>query len=375
MKSRDKSFILKCESILSAINKMFRGFPSFNEWRLLSVESDFEYGAYEMRVMITGGAGFIGSHLAEAYLKKGDEVYIIDDLSTGSRENIAGLKEKTDYQERLFVTIDTILNRDVLLELVEKCDKVLHLAAAVGVAYILDNPLDSIRTNIQGTENVLELCNQFKKPVLIASSSEVYGKHTHAPLVETDDIIYGSSRKIRWSYAASKLMNEFIALAYFRNSGLKVTIARLFNTVGPRQTGNYGMVIPRLVGQALKNEPLTVYGDGMQTRTFTYVKDVVWALKRLVETEDAMGQVFNIGGTEEVSILDLAKRIIAASNSSSAIQCIPYDEVFGKDFEDMQRRVPDIEKIAALIGFDPQTPLDVMLSTVINFMRHSNNGG
>lgn len=322
-----------------------------------------------MRVLITGGAGFIGSHLAEAYLENGDEVYIIDDLSTGSLDNITHLKAKIAFQKRLFVHIDTILNRDTMMELVGTCDVVHHLAAAVGVEFILNHPMESITTNIQGTEIVLELCNKFKKRVLIASTSEVYGKHTHAPLVETDNIIYGPSSKFRWSYAASKLMDEFMALAYFRTTGLQVAIARLFNTVGPRQTGAYGMVIPRLVGQALKNEPLTVYGDGQQTRTFTYVRDVVWAFMRLVENEAAFGQVLNIGGTEEVSIADLAKRIISACSSSSKIQFIPYDKAFGKDFEDMQRRVPGIDRVRELIGFDPQTRLDAILTKVISYMR------
>jgi UDP-glucose 4-epimerase len=210
--------------------------------------------------------------------------------------------------------------------------------------------------------------------VLIASTSEVYGKHTHAPLVETDNIIYGPSSKFRWSYAASKLMDEFMSLAYFRTNGLKVTVARLFNTVGPRQTGNYGMVIPRFVSQALNNETLTVYGDGKQTRTFTYVKDVVWAFMRLIEKEQAFGQVFNVGGIEEISITDLAKRIINACGSCSEIQCIPYEKAFGKDFEDMQRRVPGIEKISNLIGFDPQTYLDDILSRIIRHMREHGGG-
>ena len=322
-----------------------------------------------MRVLITGGAGFIGSHLAEAYLKNGDEVYIIDDLSTGSLDNIAHLTADSEIQKKLFVHVDTIMNRERMMELIGICDVVHHLAAAVGVEYILNNPMESIKTNIQGTEVVLELCNKFKKRVLIASTSEVYGKHTHAPLIETDNIIYGPSSKFRWSYAASKLMDEFMALAYFRTTGLKVTVARLFNTVGPRQTGAYGMVIPRLVGQALKNAPLTIYGDGRQTRTFTYVKDVIWAFMRLVEHADAFGQVFNIGGVEEISILDLAKRIIAACDSSSEIQFIPYDQAFGKDFEDMQRRVPSVERIAALIGFNPQTYLADILKHVIAYMR------
>jgi UDP-glucose 4-epimerase len=327
-----------------------------------------------MRVLITGGAGFIGSHLAQAYLENGDEVYIIDDLSTGSLDNINPLKQDPGFRKRLFVHIDTILNRDLLMELVGTCDVVHHLAAAVGVQYILDHPMESITANIKGTEIVLELCNKFKKRVLIASTSEVYGKHTHAPLVETDNIIYGPSSKFRWSYAASKLMDEFMALAYFRTTGLNVTLVRLFNTVGPRQTGTYGMVIPRFVSQALRNEPLKVYGDGSQTRTFTYVKDVVWALMQLIEKQEAFGEVFNIGGTEEVSILDLAKRIIEATRSKSEIEFIPYEKAFGKDFEDMQRRVPGLEKIGKLIGFNPQTQLDAILSKVVAYLRTNPDG-
>ncbi len=322
-----------------------------------------------MRVLITGGAGFIGSHLAEAYLERGDEVYIIDNLSTGSLDNLSHLQAAEQYKDRLFVHVDTILNREIMLELVGTCDLIFHLAAAVGVKFILDHPMESIITNIQGTEVVLEMCNKFRKKVLIASTSEVYGKHLHAPLVETDNIIYGPSSKFRWSYAASKLMDEFMALAYFRTTGLQVTIARLFNTVGPRQTGTYGMVIPRFVSQALNNEPLTVYGDGKQTRTFTYVKDVVEAFMALVEHDEAYGEVFNIGGVEEISILELAKRIIEASGSDSEIDLIPYDKVFGKDFEDMQRRVPSIDKIKNLIGFAPKTSLDEILNHVIASMR------
>ena len=322
-----------------------------------------------MKVLITGGAGFIGSHLAEACLKKGHDVYLIDDLSTGTLDNIKHLQEDARLKDRLFVNIDTILNHEIMLELTGICDEVFHLAAAVGVRYILENPLASIKTNIQGTEKVLELCAKFKKKVLIASTSEVYGKHLHAPLVETDNIIYGPSSKSRWSYAASKLMDEFSALAYYRTMGLKVVIARLFNTVGPRQTGAYGMVIPRFVSQALKHKPLTVYGDGKQTRTFSYVKDVVEALMSLIQTEAAVGEVFNIGGTEEISIRLLAQKIIETSASKSTIQLIPYEEAFEKDFEDMQRRVPGIDKIRKVVGFQPRTDLDTILTRVIEYMR------
>jgi len=319
-----------------------------------------------MRVLITGGAGFIGSHLAEAVLNRGDEVYIIDDLSTGSMDNVKILKDKPAYKNRIFVHIDTILNRNVLLELTGTCDVVYHMAAAVGVQYILDHPLESIKTNILGTDRVLEMCAKFKKKVLIASSSEVYGKHMHAPLVETDNIIYGPSSKSRWSYAASKLMDEFTALAYHRTEGLEIIIARLFNTVGPRQTGAYGMVIPRFVDQALQNRPLTVYGDGKQTRTFTYVKDVVNALIALMHNKNAVGEVFNIGGIEEISILNLAKKIIELTGSGSTIEMIPYEKAFEKDFEDMQRRVPGIDKIKKLIGFEAKTDLNTILQNVIS---------
>jgi len=322
-----------------------------------------------MKVLITGGAGFIGSHLAEACLANGDDVYIIDDLSTGTLDNIRHLQENSRFANKFFVHIDTILHHDLMLELIGICDVVFHLAAAVGVLYILEKPLESIKINIQGTEKVLELCNKFKKKALIASTSEVYGKHTHAPLVETDNIIYGPSSKFRWSYAASKLMDEFTALAYYRTHGLDVIITRLFNTVGPRQTGTYGMVIPRFVAQALNNQPLTVYGDGTQTRTFTYVKDVVQALMALVKAEDAVGQVLNVGGTEEITIFDLAQKIITATGSKSVIEFIPYDKAFGKDFEDMQRRVPGIEKIKKLIDFNPKTDIDEILKQVIDFTK------
>jgi UDP-glucose 4-epimerase len=320
-----------------------------------------------MKILVTGGAGFIGSHLAEAHLEKGDEVYVIDDLSTGSIENIRGFLDNPEYAGRFFFTEDTILNHEKILELIGICDQVYHLAAAVGVRYVLENPFDSIRTNVQGAEKVLELCNKFKKKVLITSSSEVYGKHVHAPLFETDNIVYGPPSKFRWSYAASKLMDEFMALAYFRTSGLPVVTTRLFNTVGPRQTGAYGMVIPRFVGQALRGEPLTVYGDGKQSRTFTYVKDVVGALMGLMASSDANGELFNVGGTDEISISGLAEKVIAMTGSSSKIVYIPYEEAFGKDFEDMQRRVPAIEKIKECIGYEPRTGLDDIIRSVIEY--------
>jgi len=322
-----------------------------------------------MRVLITGGAGFIGSHLAEAYLQRSDEVFIIDDLSTGSMENLRHLQEDPQTGSRLFVTIGSVLEHDRMLELVGTCDVVIHLAAAVGVQYILDNPLSSIVTNVRGTETVLELCNKFRKKVLIASTSEVYGKHQHAPLTEEDDCIYGPSTKSRWSYAASKLMDEFTALAYYRTKKLPVVITRFFNTVGPRQTGRYGMVIPRFVRQAIQNEPMTVYGDGRQTRTFTHVRDAVQVVMTLIARPEALGEVVNVGGAEEVSILTLAQRIKQKVGSASEIRLVPYDDVFPAYFEDMQRRVPSTDKLQKLIGFAPRMDLDQILEDVIEFQR------
>jgi UDP-glucose 4-epimerase len=249
------------------------------------------------------------------------------------------------------------------------------LAAAVGVQYILDNPLSSMVTNTHGTEAVLDLCNKFRKKVLLASTSEVYGKHDHAPLVETDDCVYGSSDKFRWSYAASKLMDEFMGLAYHRKNGLPVLVVRFFNTVGPRQTGRYGMVIPRFVKQALDGSPITVYGEGSQTRTFTHVGDVVDALMALIAAPEAVGQVVNIGGVEEVSMLDLAKRIVSLTGSKSEIRLVPYDKAFPPDFEDMQRRVPSTEKLRRLTGSSPCCDLDRILGDVVGFFRSPAGGG
>lgn len=323
-----------------------------------------------MKVLITGGAGFIGSHLTEEYLQLGYDVYIIDDLSTGSLRNIQHFQEQYEQKGHLFVSIDTVMNRDKMMELIGTCDVVIHLAAAVGVQYILDNPLSSMSTNVRGTELVLDLCDKFKKQVLIASTSEVYGKVQHAPLVETDDSIYGPSVKSRWSYAAGKLIDEFLALAYFRTNRLPITIVRLFNTVGPRQTGRYGMVLPRLVKQALNNETMTVYGDGSQTRTFTHVKDVVSALIQLSDAPQAIGEVVNIGGNEEVSIMSLAQRIKSKTQSSSEIQLVSYNEVFPDEFEDIQRRVPSIEKLRRITGYSPSLNLDQILDDVIAYVEN-----
>jgi len=322
-----------------------------------------------MRVLITGGAGFIGSHLAEAYLDRGDEVYIIDDLSTGSLENLLHLRQDAAKADRLFITIDTVLNTDPLNELIGTCDVIVHLAAAVGVQYILDNPLSSILTNVQGTEKVLELCAKFRKKVLIASTSEVYGKQIRPVLDEEDDCLYGPSTKSRWSYAASKLIDEFTALAYYRSRDLQVCIVRFFNIVGPRQTGRYGMVIPRFVEQALSDVRLTVYGSGEQTRTFTHVGDACEAIMRLLDTPEAVGEVVNVGGIEEVTILDLAYRIRNKVGSIADPQLIPYEEVFPYYFEDMQRRVPSTTKLKALTGFSPRTGLNQILDDVIAHHR------
>lgn len=325
-----------------------------------------------MKILITGGAGFIGSHLAELYLKRGDEVYIIDDLSTGSQNNIETIqRNQPSSTDRLFITYDSILNRNALLELIGICDVVVHLAAAVGVQYILDNPLSSIVTNIQGTEAVLSLCAKFKKKVLIASTSEVYGKHDHAPLVETDDCVYGPSVKSRWSYAAAKLMDEFTALAYHRMKHLPVLIVRFFNTVGPRQTGRYGMVIPRFIAQAIKNEPLTVYGSGEQTRTFTHVHEAVECLIRLIDEPKAIGQVVNIGGIEEISIHELASRIIKMTQSKSSIKIIPYEKAYPKDFDDMQRRVPSTAKLQEIIHMAPKMTMNDILKDIIENFEDS----
>ena len=324
-----------------------------------------------MRVLITGGAGFIGSFLAESCLEAGHEVYIIDDLSTGSLSNIEHLQTHPEFSTKIHVTVDTILNNNKMLELIGICDVVFHMAAAVGVQYIIDNPLSSIITNVRGTETVLELCNKFRKKVIIASTSEVYGKHDHAPLVETDDCVYGPSEKCRWSYAAGKLMDEFTAIAYNRTNGLETIVVRLFNTVGPRQTGRYGMVIPRFVQQALQGKPITIYGDGKQTRTFTHVKEVVACLMKLMISPEAVGQVVNIGGVEEVSILELGKRIKSLTNSTSEIQFIPYDKAYPKDFEDMQRRVPSTEKLRRITGLAPETKLNMILEDVILYFSHS----
>ncbi|NWG14615.1 MAG: GDP-mannose 4,6-dehydratase [Acidobacteria bacterium] len=318
-----------------------------------------------MRVLITGGAGFIGSYLSEAYIERGDEVWVIDDLSTGSLDNVQSLL----HHARFHFVNDTVLNREALLELTGTCDVIVHLAAAVGVRLIIEDPLKSIHTNVVGTELVLELANKFRKKTFIASTSEVYGRNSKVPLHEDDLRIYGSTVLARWSYAATKAMDEFLALAYFRTKRLPVVIARLFNTVGPRQTGRYGMVVPRFVSQALRNDPITVYGDGTQTRTFTYVGDVVRGIMALVDEPRATGEIFNIGGEEEITINELAARVKAVAASSSPIEHIPYSEAYQEGFEDMERRVPDIGKIKRLVGYRNTYDLDAILAKVVEYER------
>ena len=318
-----------------------------------------------MRVLITGGAGFVGSHLAEALLERGDEVYALDNLSTGSIGNIAHLKSHPKFH----YTIDSVTNEPVLAEHVDLCDVVVHLAAAVGVKLIVEAPVHTIETNVHGTEVVLKHASKKKKLVLIASTSEVYGKSTNVPFREDADLVLGPSDKHRWAYACSKLIDEFLALAYCKERKLPFIIVRLFNTVGPRQTGQYGMVIPNFVQQALAERPITVFGDGTQSRSFTYVGDVVRAMVALIDEPRAVGQVFNIGNGNEISINELAERIKAMTGSRSEIVRIPYDEAYEAGFEDMPRRVPDISKVRSLVGYAPTVELDEILTRVIAHFR------
>ena len=316
-----------------------------------------------MKVLITGGAGFIGSHLSDAYIERGDEVFVIDDLSTGSIENIRHLKG----HPRFHYTIDSVQNYPVLAELVDACDVVFHLAAAVGVKLIVESPVRTIETNVRGTEVVLSAANKKKKKVLVASTSEVYGLSEQVPFREDGNLVMGATTKGRWSYACSKAIDEFLALAYWREKKLPTIVVRLFNTVGPRQTGQYGMVIPTLVKQALSGRPMTVYGTGKQTRCFGFVGDIVRALVALMDHTDAVGEVFNIGSNEEVSIQQLAERIRMLTGSESEIVYVPYSEAYEEGFEDMPRRVPDISKVGQLIGFRPEAALDDILRQVIEY--------
>jgi UDP-glucose 4-epimerase len=318
-----------------------------------------------MRYLITGGAGFIGSHLGEELLKRGHEVYALDDLSTGTINNIEHLKKHPKYH----YTVDSLTNTHLAAELVDACDVIYHLAAAVGVKLIVESPVRTIETNIRGTEIVLALANKKKKPVFVASTSEVYGKSAELPFREDGDLVMGATSKGRWSYACSKAIDEFLAIAYWKERRQPTVVARLFNTVGPRQTGQYGMVVPSFVKQALSGKPITVYGDGTQTRCFTHVSDVVRALIGLLETEKAYGEVFNLGNDHEITIRDLAKNVREMTGSSSEIVCIPYDQAYEAGFEDMARRVPSIEKVNALIGWRPTLGLPEILRDVIDFFK------
>jgi len=318
-----------------------------------------------MRFLITGGAGFIGSHLSDLLVEHDHTVHVLDDLSTGAIENIRHIKHSPRFQ----YTIDSAENHAVVAELVDEADLVVHLAAAVGVALVVESPVRAIETNVHCTEVVLEHANKKKKPVLIASTSEVYGKSQALPFREDGDMQMGATDKGRWAYACSKAIDEFLAMAYWRERALPTTVVRLFNTVGPRQTGCYGMVVPRLVGQALAGEPLTVYGDGRQTRCFCHVVDVVQALFGLASDERAYGNVFNIGASTEISILDLANLIIAVTGSGSDISLIPYDEAYGEGFEDMYRRVPDTTKVRELIDWYPTRTLQDVVQDVVAHQR------
>ena len=317
-----------------------------------------------MKALVTGGAGFLGSHLAEALLARGDTVFLLDNLSTGSIDNIEHLKG----EKRFHYAIESVMNEPVTAELIDRVDVVFHLAAAVGVRLIVESPVNTIETNVHGTEMVLKLANKKKKKVLIASTSEVYGKSQDVPFHEDADLVLGATVKGRWSYACSKAIDEFLALAYWKEKKLPVVIFRLFNTVGPRQTGRYGMVIPNFVKQALLGHPITVFGDGSQSRCFTYVSDVVGVLVRLAEEPRAVGQVFNVGNDrEEVTMLDLAHRVKARTGSKSEIVRVPYDQAYEEGFEDMPRRVPDLTRLRRLTGYEPKVHLDEILDKVIEY--------
>ncbi len=315
-----------------------------------------------MKALVTGGAGFIGSHLCEALVARGDTVFVLDDLSTGRFENIEHLGGVT-------CVIDSTLNQEIVRDLVREVDVVYHLAAAVGVELVVNEPIRTIVNNIRGTETVLEETCRYRRRLLITSTSEVYGKGPGRVFREDDDCVIGPTTRTRWSYAASKAIDEFLGLSYWYEKRHPVVVVRLFNTVGPRQTGRYGMVIPRFVAQALRNEPLTVHGDGQQTRCFGYVGDVVPALVTLMNRADLCGQVFNIGNTQSVTIEELARRVIARTASQSAIQYIPYSDVYGPGYEDMRHRAPCLDKIKETIGYEPSTSLDAILDAVIAYVR------
>jgi UDP-glucose 4-epimerase len=316
--------------------------------------------------LITGGAGFIGSHLAEVLLDAGWEVFVLDDLSTGSERNVAHLRERREFH----LIVDSVLKSSVVNELVHRCDVVFHLAAAVGVRLIVEQPVHTLVTNIQGTENVLDHCNRFGKRVLVASTSEVYGDRREPEALTEESLrMYGPTTARRWAYAESKALDEFLALAYHQERGLDCVIVRLFNTVGPRQSGQYGMVIPRFVSAALAGRPLEIHGDGSQTRCFCHVQDTIGALARLMDAKNVDGEIFNVGSTERVTIDQLAQRVLAATRSESEVVHIPYSEVYGQGIEDMLHRQPAIEKVTGAIGWAPTRTLDEILADVIAHVR------
>lgn len=317
------------------------------------------------RALITGGCGFIGSHLAETLLARGDRVEVIDDLSTGSALNVEHLEDHPRFSRH----IDSVRNTSLMAELIDKADVVYHLAAVVGVRLVVAEPVRTIETNIRGAEVVLQHAAKKGKRVLIVSSSEVYGKSMKARFGEDDDITLGPTTASRWSYACSKAIDEFLALAYHRQKKLPVVVARFFNCVGPRQSGDYGMVLPRFVRQALANEPITVYGDGTQTRSFCHVRDTVRAVIALIESDDALGQVVNVGNDDEVSILELARRVVARVGASSEISLVPFEQVYGKGFEDLGRRVPDLTRLRSLVDLGPLASLDEIIDDVIAHER------
>jgi len=314
-----------------------------------------------VKFLVTGGAGFIGSHLVENLITRGGQVVILDDLSTGMPKNLANVEGKFIFHK------GNILDRSIVEKLVAECDYVIHLAAALGVLNIVKNPLESLKTNLQGSEIVLEACDKFRKPVLIASTSEVYGKNIKEALKETDDRILGHPLKSRWSYSEAKAVDESLAYFYYLENKLPIRIVRVFNTVGPRQVGNYGMVVPRFVNAALKNEPLSVYGTGDQIRCFCHVNDAVRALLLIMDSDKAIGEVFNVGNNQQISIMDLAKKVIEITGSTSSIEKIAYDKAYPEGFEDMQRRVPDISKIKQVLGWSPEINLDQIIKDIAAF--------
>ncbi len=320
-----------------------------------------------MRILITGGAGFVGSHIADEMIAAGNEVTVIDDLSTGRYSNI----EHLEGRERFRLIIDTVLNQPLMEELIRETDRVFHMASAVGVRLIMEQPVKTIETIFHGTDAILKFCSRFRKRVLIPSTSEVYGKGISVPFKEEDDLLTGATDKHRWAYACAKTLDEFLALAHWKETRLPVVVVRLFNTVGPRQTGQYGMVVPRFVEAAVKGQPIEVHGDGTQSRCFGHVSDVVAALSRLLEAPECFGQVINLGNDEEVTILELANRAIKLTGSESEIRFVPYSEAYGEGFEDMRRRVPSLEKARRLIGYKPTRTLDDIINDVAREFRPS----